>query len=1200
MSKKLKKKPLQKYQEGGDNPFAMFQGSGLDNPFSSGINYNLFGQLQPTSATQQFQNFTADNFGQQIGQAATSTASSLGQIPGFQGTFSAMPEWGGEYAQKMKQDVAKEKGLTYNSWTGKWKNDKGEVYTNKELEDLAGMRYDEQKATKERNQKLAPLAAPLLMLNELGEAQKRSYAQAQKESMYDVSRGPSAMESRGFFAKQGGNVSRLQQMLGYNIPKAQNSLNTGYSWSSPSSQSAAKVAPPSKSSYATNYTEPSSDLKNKPLPKTKEQIIDTFSKTYHGFYPSKGVATIDNSVAQTSIPQTQKESDIQKTYRELEDAINWQKKYINSLDVRDRLINQIGKFNPDKSKGQVIDLVDERINQYKKNLEGIEYRLYNQEDEPEYSGYQDPVNNSVHLSNTLKNPGSVAVHEIRHAFDQLNSKFSDIFESNTRYRVPLDEVRNVQAPYSPGGEFYNEDDPIIKKILVFESSNDPWTRNIIPYYKRFNEKTARMSQLRKRADELGLHKGGANISKEKFNSVIEQLLDDNVAWSELLELMGNKFGGLNKNEIFRLWNETVDTGDNNSYNAQVENNQNPIISAKQGMRTPPVTEVYRMMGAHQGLPETSYKLASALNFKTAKKYEQGAYVKMLDSLLYEDGGGVDGGIKEDSVRNLTEEETNAFNAAKQRLVDYVNSPQWEDRFVKMQIPAADMNKARTKDLNKTIKEDMSIAREAILSNLDKSTPLIVRGQKIQNQAGMFDPDKGYIYINQDFSGPGEIQNVLLHELGHSATDPNTEYVARFVEGVTKSGKEIDPQSMQKFFSSKGKPLTEMDIAYTMEKEIPVLVNTLRGKADEYGILRYGEDFTPDTLNKLLEISNMSTGGTDPAADRDREFLKNQIQYLQSMLKGDENTLLQTLNTIAAADKKGQPMYYNAKNGARVSRLGMLLGSGLIRGYQEGGMQQPMSPEEEQMMMQAMQEQQAMQQPQQQPMPQQGGEMEQEGEGGQNKYMQLPPEQQAEVYKQIIDFILENGIDALEQQFPEEYQFFEEFSDKLEGEDMEEEGEGEQEGGGEMETEAGRMQMGGGEMEEEEMQSEYPTDEQEIPVGARPGENSMRPAQPMPGAQQMKEGGIPERYRNMGYNKVGEKKKSNRPGKTWSVLAKKGDKYKIVHGGAAGMEDFTKHRNEDRKKRFWQRHGGKDSAKARDKFSPLYYAANGFTNAGPTW
>jgi len=807
MSKKLKKKPLQKYQEGGENnPFAMFQGSGLANPFASGINYNLFGQLQTTPINQQYQNFTADNFGQQIGQGATKTAGFLGQIPGMRDAMSPMPEWGGEYAQKMKQDIAKEKGLTYNSWTGKWKNDKGEVYTNKELEDLAGMRYDEQKATKERNQKLAPLAAPLLMLNELGEAQKRSYAQAQKESMYDVSRGPSAMESRGFFAKQ-------------------------------------------------------------------------------------------------------------------------------------------------------------------------------------------------------------------------------------------------------------------------------------------------------------------------------------------------------------------------------------------GMRTPPVTEVYRMMGAHQGLPETSYKLASALNFKTAKKYEQGAYVKMLDSLLYEEGGPVNGKVKEDSVRNLTEEEKSAFNTAKQRLVDYVNSPQWEDRFVKMQMPEGDVNKKRTKDFYKNVKEDMSYAREAILSNLNKSTPLIVKGDKIQNQAGMFDPDKGFIYINQDFSGPGEIQNVLLHELGHSATDPNTEYVASFVERVTKQPKQIDPQSMQKFFSYEGKQLPEMDIAYTMEKEIPVLVNTLRGKADEYGILRYGEDFTPDALNKLLEVANTSTGGTDPAADRDREFLKNQIQYLQSMLKGDQNTLLQTLNTIAAADTKKQPMYYNAKNGARVSRLGMLLGSGLIRGYQEGGMQQPMSPEEEQMMMQAMQEQQAMQQPQQQPMPQQGGEMEQEGEGGQNKYMQLPPEQQAEVYKQIIDFILENGIDALEQQFPEEYQFFEEFSDKLEGEDMEEEG---GEGEGEMETEAGRMQMGGGEMEEEEMQSEYPTDEQEIPVGARPGENAMRPAQPMPGAQQMKEGGIPERYRKMGFRLVGQKMKSSRPGKKWQVLAKKGDQYKVVHGGAKGMSDFTKHKNEKRRDRFWDRMGGKDSAKANDEFSPLFW------------
>ena len=57
------------------------------------------------------------------------------------------------------------------------------------------------------------------------------------------------------------------------------------------------------------------------------------------------------------------------------------------------------------------------------------------------------------------------------------------------------------------------------------------------------------------------------------------------------------------------------------------------------------------------------------------------------------------------------------------------------------------------------------------------------------------------------------------------------------------------------------------------------------------------------------------------------------------------------------------------------------------------------------------------------------------------------------------------------------------------------------------------------------------------------------------------GGIPERYRRMGFSRVGQKKQSNRPGKKWQVLAKKGDQYKVVHGGAAGMSDFTKHKNE---------------------------------------
>lgn len=84
------------------------------------------------------------------------------------------------------------------------------------------------------------------------------------------------------------------------------------------------------------------------------------------------------------------------------------------------------------------------------------------------------------------------------------------------------------------------------------------------------------------------------------------------------------------------------------------------------------------------------------------------------------------------------------------------------------------------------------------------------------------------------------------------------------------------------------------------------------------------------------------------------------------------------------------------------------------------------------------------------------------------------------------------------------------------------------------------------------------------------------------------GGIPERYKNMGFDRVGQKKDSTSEGKKWMVLAKKGDDYKVVHGGYDGMKDFTQHGSEERRDRFWDRMGGKDSAKAKDPFSPLYW------------
>ena len=89
-------------------------------------------------------------------------------------------------------------------------------------------------------------------------------------------------------------------------------------------------------------------------------------------------------------------------------------------------------------------------------------------------------------------------------------------------------------------------------------------------------------------------------------------------------------------------------------------------------------------------------------------------------------------------------------------------------------------------------------------------------------------------------------------------------------------------------------------------------------------------------------------------------------------------------------------------------------------------------------------------------------------------------------------------------------------------------------------------------------------------------------------EEMAKGGIPQRYKNKGFNKVGVKRQSTRPGKKWMVLAKKGDKYKVVHGGYKGMKDFSQHGSSKRKDKFWSRMGGKDSAKAKDPFSPLYW------------
>ena len=89
------------------------------------------------------------------------------------------------------------------------------------------------------------------------------------------------------------------------------------------------------------------------------------------------------------------------------------------------------------------------------------------------------------------------------------------------------------------------------------------------------------------------------------------------------------------------------------------------------------------------------------------------------------------------------------------------------------------------------------------------------------------------------------------------------------------------------------------------------------------------------------------------------------------------------------------------------------------------------------------------------------------------------------------------------------------------------------------------------------------------------------------------GGIPQRYKSKGFTKVGVKKRAPSGAKhKWEVLARKkvGGKtrYKIIKGGFRGMKDFKSHKDPKRKKRFWDRMGGKNSPKARDPFSPLYW------------
>lgn len=1125
MAKKIKNKPLRKYQEGG-NPFGnIFQGSGLFNPSTSGVNQALFGFGTPTisQGPAQFMNLGDNPFGGQLMSQTQKTANLLGTIPGVQGSFAPLPEWGDAESKKRIDKIIKEKNLRpgsrerfFQSPEAIFRNDAGEEYTQKELEDLAGQEYDKEKAQIAQNQKFAPLITPLIQLNELGEMQKQSYNQAQKEEMYDVTKAPMSMENRGFFAREGMRtppISQVYRMIGAHqgLPetnyrllnlKAKKEYQQGgnvnflddilYGEDEVESfQNSGQVK--KKLSIAERHNNPMSII----LTEASASYGAKDSGDRKGQYkwakfdtPRQGILAALNLFRNDYTNST------------LDFALN---KYSGG-DYDASIVPKIPK---DK---RVKDLTDEEMLYLIKTVGSKEmpshlFRKLNKEGMFEYDYEEQQKKNQPLdiriIDNTVPRVSTYVAPEITASVPNFKAG------GNINLRKFL---------FAEGGEI--EQDPPKKRIFI--AAINPHIKNDDTFL-REAQQAGKLSEAQGVPYEIITAK-----SQEDWDKKIAPIV-------EASRGTGTQFG------IF---------GHTYSYGGKMSSIDDIMSKAD---------EVF--LGSCSGV-------ACARAFPKTKE----------STNLITNSGTIYTGVPR--FANVKEAFTKFEEKAKGNpnvkdvfiSLIYGNNPDY--RFKGLAKPGEDYIEWKGYDVDKLTPQEIErLVNLRALSRYRHNQAL--RGEERSSRL-----PKGYTISDE------ERQNIL-YDLGLS-------------NDTKEAGPRDAPESeiydaTLTIFQAEPSDISQQEIN-ALSRFLDSTIDNPRDFLDEAGVTwEQGNR----VLNFLRQGPNYQSSRTGP-----------QLQEIQSTigrapLSSTQNKRVnggfQTLNTNTTTNKKQNNMYY-AKNGGNMSLLSSVLRGSLIRGYQEGGMQQPMSEEEAMMMQQAMQEQamreQAMQQqgmqqqPQPQPQPQQGGEMQQ----GENRYMQLPREKQVEAYKLIIDFIVDNGIDALEQQYPEEYQFFEEFSDTLEGEEMEQEGV--EEGGGEMETEAGRMEMAG--PEEEEMQSEYPTDEQEVPLGARPGEGAMREPMGPEQAQQMKQGGIPQRYRNMGFTKVGQKMKSDRPGKRWKVLAKKGDQYKVVHGGDPKMQDYTQHGSEKRKKAFWNRHGGKGSAKAQDPFSPLYWARKGFSNAGPTW
>lgn len=83
------------------------------------------------------------------------------------------------------------------------------------------------------------------------------------------------------------------------------------------------------------------------------------------------------------------------------------------------------------------------------------------------------------------------------------------------------------------------------------------------------------------------------------------------------------------------------------------------------------------------------------------------------------------------------------------------------------------------------------------------------------------------------------------------------------------------------------------------------------------------------------------------------------------------------------------------------------------------------------------------------------------------------------------------------------------------------------------------------------------------------------------------------YRGKVFESYNKPVDSDRPGKKKMVLAKKGDKVKLIHYGSSSYQDFTQHKDKKRRANYLARSGGirnkAGELTKNDKFSPNFWS-----------